>query len=174
MAVPRKGTSHQKAMEQVVEWVDQLGHETIIIKCDYEPIMIQVQEEIMRRRKGKQTIPENSPVGESSSNGMVENAVREVEAWIRTIRAHVQNKAGVEIPSGSALMAWLVQHVGTLLTRVKVRPSTGLTAYEALKGKPSVAPMVAFAENVMFMPTNNKTEKLKETTVSAIYKDGIF
>ena len=49
------------------------------MKSDNEPSIVQVQSEIMEKRKGKTTIQENSPKGESKSNGIAEHTMKELE-----------------------------------------------------------------------------------------------
>ena len=73
----------------------------------------------------------------------------------------MKEEANVVVTSGSALMTWLVRHVGTLLTRVKVNKATGLTAYEEMKGKESNAPLIPFGESILYIPSRSKTERQK-------------
>ena len=101
--VPKKGTSHKGVVQKIVEWIDEFGFEKIIVKSDNEPSILQVQNEITEKRKGTTTIPENSPAGEGKSNGLAENAVKELEGWIRTSKLHIQNRSGVEINADSPI-----------------------------------------------------------------------
>ena len=71
-AVPRKGVSHIFGAEQVCKDIESLGYKDVVIKTDNEPAMLTLQEEIKSRRVDK-TILENSPVGESQSNGIAES-----------------------------------------------------------------------------------------------------
>ena len=83
-AVPRKGVSHLFGAEQVCTDIECLGYKDVVIKTDNEPAMITLQEEIRSRRTDK-TILENSPVGESQSNGIAERAVRSVANQVRVL-----------------------------------------------------------------------------------------
>ena len=60
-----------------------------------------IQNEVIRRREAE-TIPENSPKGESQSNGDIENAIKQVEGQIRTMKIALENKLqeriGPELP----------------------------------------------------------------------------
>ena len=135
------------------DWIDSLGYPKIIVKCDNESSIKQLQREVADARKDKVTIPENPPRGDSSGIGLAESAVKEIEGFIRTHKANIKLEAGVDIPCKSSLMGWLVRHVGTIISRVKVNAETGLTAYEKIKGKHSSALSVPFGESVMFQPT---------------------
>ncbi len=52
---------------------------------------------------GGQVILENSPVGESQSNGLVENAIKEVQAQIRKLKDQLQQNTSVELESDAAI-----------------------------------------------------------------------
>ena len=56
---------------------DNAGHNEVeaMTKSDREASMVALQHEVQRLREAK-TIPVNSPIGESESNGRVENAMR--------------------------------------------------------------------------------------------------
>ena len=47
----------------------------IRLKCDQEPAITEVQQKVAELRKGARTVPVNSPVGDSKSNGRVENSI---------------------------------------------------------------------------------------------------
>ena len=128
LLVPKKGASNREVGRNINEWVDQLGYPEVIVKCDTEISIVQVQMEMQEATKDKITILENAPRGESRSNGLAETTVKEVEGHIRAIKICVEMNAGIRIPPQSDLMSWIVRHVGTILTRLKVHTGTGLTA----------------------------------------------
>ena len=68
-----------------------LGYNKIIIKCDQEPSIVEIQKEVIRRCEAE-TIPENSPTGESQSNGDIENAIKQVEGQIRTMKVALESR----------------------------------------------------------------------------------
>ena len=153
LLVSRKGAANRAVVKTINDWVDQLGYPKVIVKCDNEKSIVQVQKEMQEARTDKITIPENPPKEDSRGNGLAENTVKEVEGYIRTIKNSVEENAGIKIPPKSDLMSWVVRHVGTILSRVKVNHESGLTAYEKCKGKSSTAPLVPFGESVLFQPT---------------------
>ena len=100
--------------------------------------------------------------------------MKEVEGWIRTIKLHIETRTGMNIQAGSAIMAWIVRHVGTVMTRVKVRRDTGLTAYEHTKGKSSSAALVPIGESVMYMPLLSAKEKEDKTKLDEVFSEGTY
>ena len=78
--------------------IDNAGHKAvkIMVKSDQENSIVALQHEIQRLRDGR-TIPINSPVGESESNGRVENAIRRVQDKVRTLKEHLESEAGTSI-----------------------------------------------------------------------------
>ena len=51
---------------------------------------------------------------------MAEGTVKETEGYIRTLRSHIEARSGLKLTTRSPIMSWIVRHVGTILTRVKV------------------------------------------------------
>ena len=67
------------------------------MKTDQENAITELQNEIARQRGIGNTTPDNSRVGDSTSNGTAEQAVQEVEGMVRTIRAAFEEKLQKEI-----------------------------------------------------------------------------
>ena len=63
---------------------------------------------------------ENSPVGESQSNGMVERAIQTWEGQVRTMKDALETRIGMEIPPDHPLLTWLIQHAAALQRRCTV------------------------------------------------------
>jgi hypothetical protein len=57
-----------------VENLAKLGHRKVVLRSDQEPAMLDLIAGVIEARQDP-TIPQNSPVGESQSNGLVERAV---------------------------------------------------------------------------------------------------
>eukprot|EP00972_Heterocapsa_arctica_P071633 10582097-Heterocapsa_arctica.AAC.1 len=56
-----------------------------------------------------------------------------------------------DIGSGHAVMTWLVEYSGVLITRHKVKPD-GRTGFEAVRGKPASLSICGFGEKVLYLP----------------------
>ena len=83
-AVPRKGMTHEHGAKEFCNDITKIGYKKVVIKGDNEPAIHSLQEEI-RSRRDDETIIENSPVGQSQSNGVAERAVQAAGEQLRTI-----------------------------------------------------------------------------------------
>ena len=74
--VPSKGVVDGSTAERVYKGIREMGiRAPCIIKCDGEPAVEALREEVMNRM-GEGAVPQNPPVGESQSNGVIENGVK--------------------------------------------------------------------------------------------------
>ena len=90
--VPCKGTSHVYPTAQAVTDIEHLGHSSLVLKSDQEPAILDLRSDIIARckEKGISVIPENSPIGESQSNGVIERAIQDIEGMIRTLKDQLE------------------------------------------------------------------------------------
>ena len=88
-----KGAESKGLVEQVVSDVEKLGHTKVILKTDQEPAIRDVQRAVKNKRS-QNTILENSPVGESQSNGVVERNIQTIVAQIRTMKDALEKRYG--------------------------------------------------------------------------------
>ena len=77
---------------------------------------------------------ENSPVGSSGSNGIIERAIQAVQEQARVMRCALEKRWGIVVPGRHAIWTWLFEYAGLLLNRMEVSQD-GLTSYERSKGK---------------------------------------
>jgi hypothetical protein len=80
---------------------------------------------------------------------VTESGVRLFKGLLRVHLAALEGKAGVTLPSGHPVTAWLVEHVADVLTKYLVG-SDGHTAYERLFGKQAREEGLEFGEQVLF------------------------
>ncbi len=66
-----KGRGIEGTVENVVRNIARLGYKKVILCSDQEPAILDLIEGIIAARK-EPTIPQNSPVGESQANGLVQ------------------------------------------------------------------------------------------------------
>ena len=69
----------------------------IILKSDQEVVMKALHVHVKRKRDGD-VIPRISSVGQSAANGVVEKAIQEVEAKLRTMLLALEWRLGHRIP----------------------------------------------------------------------------
>jgi len=79
--VPVKGANQEWVAEQLCRDLIKLGHHgDLILKSDQEPAIVDLLREVARLRGNKKTILEQSPVGDSRANGLVERSIQTVES----------------------------------------------------------------------------------------------
>ena len=170
--VPKKGSTHEFPARRTRAFCRELGleHADVIVKGDQEPALQDLVREIGRARAPAKTIPEQSPVKSSGSNGHVERAIQAVEGQIRVIKDALEAKIKVKVPANHDVVAWLVEFAGVLLNRYGVA-ADGKTAYERLKGKKSKLLGIEFGEKVHFrrQAVGDRLAKL-----DVMWEDGIF
>ena len=86
---------------------------------------------------------------DSKGNGSVENAVRQVQGLVRTMKRCLEIRLRRRIPADHPVMAWLVKHAACILA-IRVRGRGGETPYERLRGKPFSRKGVGFGELCLF------------------------
>ena len=101
--VPRKGMIHEHGAKSMVEDIAKLGYQEIILKCDGEPALKNVQAEVQRRRSA-QTILENSVPGDSKTNGAADCAVKAVGEQVRVLRAGLQARLNIVVRTSHPML----------------------------------------------------------------------
>ena len=151
-ACPYKGGNAQWVVQQVCRDLNKWGlWGSVILKCDQELALVDLVNNIVRAREGQpgsRTIVEHSPVGESSSNGVIESGVKSCEGMTRTLRLQLQARIQQDVSVHSPIFSWLLEHASNLLTWYG-RGRDGKTPYERLKGKPLSGEMLEFGVQVM-------------------------
>ena len=167
--VDNKGVFEHKVATKLAQWIDSLGYKRVAMKTDREASIVAVQEMVKQESKTEIVI-ENSPKGESQSNGLPEAAVRELSGMIRTLKDSIETKTGEKIEKKSAMMAWIVEHSGNMITRYRVGKD-GRTAYQRLKGKAPSNKTLPLGEKVLYLPLKSAG---KQNKLAPKFKYGIF
>lgn len=150
--VPNKGVMDDASWlpKRLVQDINKCGYEgtRIQFKTDQEPSIVALQNTIQQVRKN--VIPLNSPVGESESNGRVENAIRRVQDKFRVLRHQVEHGIQQKIPEDAPIMSWMIRWAAELITKYPIGDD-GRIAYERLRHEQCKLPMVPFGEAVMYL-----------------------
>ena len=104
----------------MVSDIERLGDMEIILKCDGEPAMNIVQEQVTRRRMDP-TILENSVTGFSRS--------KTVARACASTSCRLQERFGGVIRSSHPVITWLVQHAADCISKYWVSED-GKSAHE--------------------------------------------
>ena len=132
--------------------------------------IVEVQRKVMAGRSSE-TVSKNSEVGESQSNGEVENAIKRFQEQFRTLKDDLEAKTGLDIEMRHPIIPWLVEWTGVILTRYLVYKS-GRTAFHNFTGKNSKRSVAIFGEKFLYMPL--KTERLRMSKGDAKLREGIW
>ena len=167
-----KGSRDEWAVKRVLLDIEDFGYAgtKIVLKNDQEPAMVDMQKKVMAARSAE-TVPKNSEVGESQSNGEVENAIKRFQEQLRTLKDDLEAKTGLDIEMKHAIIPWLVEWTGVTLNRYLIYKD-GRTAYQNITGKSSKRPVAVFGEKILYMPL--KTERLKMDKGEAKLREGIW
>jgi len=78
--VPMKGSTGKFAATRIAAFIRELGYgaTSIIMKSDQEPAVVAFVNDVIKFRAPAQTQPEQSPVGSSASNGVIERGIQSV------------------------------------------------------------------------------------------------
>ena len=120
--VPQKGLDNDDwSLNECLRFLEFLGYTNVVLKSDQEKALSALMRKIRTHRGDQtQTMQENSPVGDSKSNGLVERAIQTVQGQIRTLRSALEARLGVKIKPTSPVFAWIVTHASAIITLCEV------------------------------------------------------
>ena len=125
----------------------------------------------MRRQRIDETLLENSPVGDSPSNGIAERAVQSVAEQIRVLRNALEAKLKAKVPGNHPVICWLIEHSADLLNKYQ-KGDDRRTAHHRLRGKSWNHKMVAFGEKVHYRI--NRKALTQEYKLDGRWSEGYF
>ena len=165
MAFWALGVEQKGVTEGIVKYVagilDQSGYQgqKIAIKSDQEPSILKLKKSVAAERVGE-TVPIESPVRASKSNGMMENAVKLWQEQLQAIKHDVESKFKKRIEVDSVLFSWLIPYVTDTINKYKIG-TDGLTAYERITGHKCRHFVIGFAETVDYILETDKNKQYK-------------
>ena len=167
MAVPGKGNAAPWIAKRVADWLDWLGSQTATLKCDNEPAILTLAQEIRRlRREGSISIFEHPEEGEKQCNHLAEGGVIIVKGLIRTLKSSTESNLRTEIGPSHPLIPWIIEHAAQLKNRYMVG-SDGRTPTERLRGRGVQRPVYELGERVLFLPLASAQTLAQGSTVGS-------
>ena len=92
IAGPGKGNAAPWIAKRVADWLDWLGRQTVNLKCDNEPAILALAQEIRRlRRESSITILDHTEEEEKQSHHLAEDSVNIVQGLIRTLKSSTES-----------------------------------------------------------------------------------
>ena len=85
-------------------------------------------------KNARRTIIEQSPVGSSGSNGVVERAAQTIEGQIRVMKSALEGRIGKKVDAEKKMIAFMAEYAGYLVNRLEVGKD-GKTDFERSRGK---------------------------------------
>ena len=137
--VPQKGVGEDRfvvdCLRKDLLW---LGYPRVLLKSDNEPSIKKLLTEVLkgvRIDSGEQAAEKSPPAYDSQANGDAENAIKQVQGMVRTLKSCLEDRLQAKLPTDHAAIWWLVRHAAWLLL-IRVRGRDGRTAYERSRGRP--------------------------------------
>ena len=92
---------------------------------------------------------EESPVGSSGSNGVVERAVQGTEGQIRVILVALEERIGRQVDPEEAIVSFIPEYAAYVVNRLEVGKD-GKTSYERTRGKKATVVGLEFGEKLLW------------------------
>ena len=158
--VRAKGVS-ESIVKYVKDILDQSGYEgeKLTFKTDQEPSIVALKRAVAAARTGE-TVPIESPVRASKSNGMMESAVGIWQGQLRTIKHYTEEKLKRRIEVDSVLFSWLIPFCADIMNKFRVGPD-GRTAYEKITEHKCRSMIIGFGESADYILETDKGARHK-------------
>ena len=151
--------------------LDESGYEgeKLTIKTDQEPSILALKRAVAAARSGE-TVPIESPVRASKSNGRMENAIGVWQGQLRTIKHHAEARLKRRIAVDGVLFSWLIPYCTQIMNKYRVGHD-GRTAYEKITGHKCRQQAIGFAEAVDFIlePSKKHMHKADSRVMKGIF-----
>ena len=151
--VPKKGADIEDwNLKESLRFLEFLGYSILNLKSDQERALAALIKKIRTRRGDQtQTMQEDSPVGDSKANGLVEGTIQTVQGQIRTMSSALEARLGVKVTPSSPAIAGLIIHAGNIITLCEVGKD-GRVPYQRLRGRKMQPELAEYGESIMCLP----------------------
>ena len=157
--VPTKGTGEDRyAVECLRGDILWLGHTRVLLQSDREPAIKALLQDVLKGvRVSVEQASEKAPAPyDKQANGSVENAVKQIQGQLRTLKSCLEARIGRKVPTEHAIMWWMVRHAAWLLN-IRLKGHDGRTAYERTRGRAFPKKLTGFAEVCLYKFSKSKT-----------------
>ena len=151
-SMERKGLVDATAQKMLTRFLESLGYKEVVLKSDGERSLVKMKMEAAKKARGlKKAVPEESPAGDSRSNGEAEAAVKEIKWRCKANLLALDKKLEGGVPEGHPITYWAPRYSAEQHGRFKVG-ADGRTPEERRTGKRWVKAMPEFGEKIMVKP----------------------
>ena len=91
---------------------------------------------------------EEVPVADHQANGLVENAVKNVQGQFRVIKDALESRHGRRVDGEHPVVPWMVMHAASVVNRSR-KDDEGFSAYRRWKGREFTKPVAEFGKCVL-------------------------
>ena len=133
--VLEKGT-HWYSVDRLVDHCLWLGEARLKLRSDGEPAVRALLEKVAEvlKTKGISVVPDLTPKGDSQAGGAQESGVQQFKNKARSLWHQACELHGVPAAPDHALLPWLTQYAGQLITRTHVYPD-GRSGWSKVTGR---------------------------------------
>ena len=107
----------------------------IILKSDGEPAFLAVRDALAKYHGGI-VVQEGPAVGESPSNGRVEEAGKTVREFVRVLKEQIEGKTNVMLQCDDVIIEWMMRWAAMMVSSYMVGKD-GRTSYERRRDRTS-------------------------------------
>ena len=150
---PNKGECEYAIQRGAQDMNKILGYNKMVFRGDQEPALRTMMNRI-KMMSGEQCSVEETPVGESQSNGAVESQVKEIRGMYKTMRSDMETNYRKVIPGDHPIQPWIVRHASTTRFRESIGQD-GSTAYSRVKGREFKKEIAEFGERVWYLQSGS-------------------
>ena len=143
------------AAEEIRSWGYVEGS-SLILKSGGEAAMV-VFRDALGRYLGGTITPETTAVGESSSNGAVENADKTVHEIMKVFKCQLEEHVG-KIEEDMVILQWMARWAAMAYNRYQ-QGSDGRTAFQRQTGRLCRSGVIPFGEKVLHRESKRSGDK---------------
>ena len=134
--------------------IEEFGYGDALVraKSDQEPAIVDVQSAVIAKRGNALTILVNSPVGDSQSNGRVENEIKKVRNMVKAILSSLESRWCVRVARDHRVYPWVFEWAADLITRYAHVGDFGKTGVQLIRGSKSSRNIAQFGEKILYKP----------------------
>ena len=106
---------------ELVQFIQQLGFSDVVLRCDNEPAILQLQRLATKTRQsmGLKARMDNS-VAYDHGNSLAENGIARVRQLAASLMHQLHERLGLQLSTGSAIWTWALRHAAWLISRFSV------------------------------------------------------